>query len=62
MENAGFRIDSGEISQVPTSAVKIDDKDARKTLALLNALEEHEDVQNVFSNFEISEELIEQLV
>lgn len=62
LEQAGFNIQSGEISYIPKSNIKIEEQDARKTLSFMNALEDHDDVQNVFSNFEISEELMEQLV
>ena len=62
LEEAGFKIESSQISHVPTSSVKVDDQEARKVLSLMNALEEHDDVQNVFANFEIPTELIEQLV
>lgn len=61
LEEAGFKIESSEISHVPTSSVKLDDKEGRKVLALMDDLEEHDDVQNVFANFEIPTELIEQL-
>ncbi len=61
LEQADFNIESGEISYIPKSSVKIEDKDALKTISFMNALEDHEDVQNVFSNFEISEELMEQI-
>ncbi len=62
LEKKGFRINNGDISYVPGSTVKINDKDAQKVLAFMNALEEHDDVQNVFANFEMSEGLIEQPV
>ena len=61
LEESSFKIENSEISYVPTSSVKLDDKEGRKVLALMDALEEHDDVQNAFANFEISTELIEQL-
>ncbi len=60
LEEAGFKIESSQISYVPTSSVKVDDQEARKVLSLMNALEEHDDVQNVFANFEIPTEMLEQ--
>jgi YebC/PmpR family DNA-binding regulatory protein len=61
LEKEGFNIQSGEISHVPKSSVKLEEDDARKTISFMNTMEDHEDVQNLFSNFEISEELMEQL-
>ena len=60
LEESSFDVQSSEISYVPTSSVNVGDKEARKVLTLMNALEEHDDVQNVFANFEIPTELIEQ--
>ena len=47
---------SAEITMLPTTKVKVTGNDARNLLALMEALEEQEDVQNVYSNFDISEE------
>ncbi len=44
---------------IPKSTVKIDEKDAMKLLKLLESLEEHDDVQEVFSNFEIDDDIID---
>jgi YebC/PmpR family DNA-binding regulatory protein len=60
LEGAGFTVESGDISQIPSSSIKVDDANAGKILSLMNQLEEHDDVQNLYANFEISEELIEQ--
>ena len=40
---------------VPQNTVKVTGKEAEQTLKLMEALEEHDDVQNVFSNFDIDE-------
>ncbi len=47
---------SAEITMIPTSTVKVQGGDVKMVLALMEALEEHEDVQNVYANFDISEE------
>jgi transcriptional/translational regulatory protein YebC/TACO1 len=40
---------------VPQNTVKVTGKDAEQLLKLMEALEEHDDVQNVYSNFDIEE-------
>lgn len=60
IEEAGFVVASSEISHIPTTTVAVDEKGAGKVLSLMNALEEHDDVQNIFANFEIDEKLLEQ--
>jgi YebC/PmpR family DNA-binding regulatory protein len=51
---------SAEITSVPNSTIKITDKaTANSILGLMDALEEHEDVQHVYANFDIPDELLE---
>jgi transcriptional/translational regulatory protein YebC/TACO1 len=53
-------IQSAESTMLPTTTIKITDKNTANTiLTLMDSLEEHEDVQNVYSNFDIPDELIE---
>lgn len=56
VEAAGIPIESAEVTMVPMSTVMCTGEDARRVLALLDALEEHDDVQKVYSNFEVPEE------
>jgi YebC/PmpR family DNA-binding regulatory protein len=51
-------IASAEVTMIPSSTVKVEGNDARNILGLLEALEEHEDIQNVHANFDISDEEI----
>jgi YebC/PmpR family DNA-binding regulatory protein len=53
---AGIEIESAEVTMVPTTTVMCTGDDARRVLALLEALEDHDDVQKVHSNLEIPEE------
>jgi YebC/PmpR family DNA-binding regulatory protein len=63
LEAAGFAIESAEISMVPKSTVGIADEGAaRKVLRLVEGLEEADDVQDVYANFDISETLLEAVV
>ena len=58
----GIEIASAAVTLLPENYVEVSDKDqALKILKLMDALEEHEDVQNVFSNFDIPDEIAEQL-
>lgn len=51
---------SAEVTMIPSTLIKITDKStANAILGLMEGLEEHEDVQNVYSNFDIPDELIE---
>ena len=54
-------INLAEITELPTNEVPVSAEVARKVLGLLNALEEHDDIQNVYSNCDIPEELLKEL-
>lgn len=54
LEQAGIKTDSSELAMVPTSTVEVaSESEARKVLRLIEALDDHDDVQNVYSNFDI---------
>ena len=56
VEEAGFPVESASLAMVPKTTVTVDDEaDARKVLRLIEALEENEDVQEVYANFDIPE-------
>ena len=55
LEAAGIPIGAAEISMVPQNYVKLEGKSAQTMVKLMEALEEHEDVQNVWANFDIDE-------
>jgi transcriptional/translational regulatory protein YebC/TACO1 len=57
--SSGAKIISAEISMIPNTYVKLQGEEAQKMLALTNALEEHEDVVQVYANFDISDEEIQ---
>lgn len=51
--------ESAELTQLPSSVVRIDDAaQAKQLLALLDSLEDHEDVQHVYANFDIPDEIL----
>ncbi len=53
-------IERAELAMIPTSTVDVPDGEAKKLLGLLEDLDDHDDVQNVYANFEVSEEALEQ--
>ena len=61
IEKSGFEIVSAEITMLPKSTVTLNGKDAEKMLKLMDALEDNDDVQKVFANFDIPEEIMEDL-
>ena len=57
LEDAGIQIDTAEVTQLPSIAVALTEETARQVLRLVDALEDLDDVQSVFGNFEISDEV-----
>lgn len=49
-----------EVTMIPTMTVKVTGDHAKQVLAMVDALEEYEDVQNVYANFDIPDEILEQ--
>ena len=56
-----IKLESAEITMVPKSTIKVVGDDAKQVLALVDALEEHEDVQNVYANFDIPDDILKTL-
>jgi YebC/PmpR family DNA-binding regulatory protein len=54
-------VKSAEVTYVPKSSVEVSKKDAEKVLRLINFLEEHDDIQNVYSNADISDEILQEI-
>ena len=52
----GIETASAEVTMVPDNTVRIEGKDAEKMMSLVDALEEHDDVQNIYANYEMDEE------
>jgi YebC/PmpR family DNA-binding regulatory protein len=61
LQSNGIKWEMAEITMVPSSTVKLDANIAKQFLALTDALEEHDDVQNVYDNSEIPDEIMEQI-
>ncbi len=61
LDKAGAEILNAELTQIPQNTVSLGERDAAKLLKLVDALEDQDDVQNVYANFDISEEVMEKL-
>jgi transcriptional/translational regulatory protein YebC/TACO1 len=55
LESSKIPTSAAEVSMVPQNYVKLEGKSAQTMLKLMEALEDHEDIQNVWSNFDIDE-------
>ncbi|MEU8360543.1 YebC/PmpR family DNA-binding transcriptional regulator [Nonomuraea sp. NPDC048882] len=58
LQDAGIDYDSAESSFLPTMSVPLDEEGAKKVFRLIDALEDSDDVQNVFANFDVSDEVL----
>ncbi len=61
IEAEGIDMASAELSKIPENTVEISEKDAAKVIRLMDALENQDDVQNIYANFDIPEEILEAL-
>lgn len=62
IEEAGFKVESGDLAMVAQNLVSVDDKGAaKKILDLIDALEDLDDVQDVYGNFDIPDEVLAEL-
>lgn len=61
IENAGIPVSMAEVTMLPQNYIDLDDKSAEQVLRLIEALEDHEDVQNVYSNFNLRDEVLEKI-
>jgi YebC/PmpR family DNA-binding regulatory protein len=58
LQSAGIDYESADASFVPSVNVEVDEDAARKVFKLIDALEDCDDVQNVYSNFDVSDEIM----
>jgi YebC/PmpR family DNA-binding regulatory protein len=62
LEKAGYAIDKADTDMIPKTSVPVEDADkARKILKLMDLIEDQDDVQNVYANFDIPDEMINAL-
>lgn len=60
-EQRGIDISSADLAMIPNNEIKLEKKNAKKTLKLMDELEDHDDVQEVYANFDIPDEIMENL-
>jgi len=60
IQEAEIEMALAEVSMIPQTTVKLDGKEALQLLKLMESLEENDDVQNVYANFDIPDDIIEQ--
>jgi len=61
IEAKGIKPQDAEVTMIPSSTIKVVGGEAKQVLALVEVLEEHDDVQQVYANFDIPDEILEQV-
>lgn len=61
IEAKGIKVQTAEQTMIPSSLIKVTGGDAKQLLGLIDALEEHDDVEQVYANFDIPDEILDQL-
>ncbi|MGQ9494749.1 MAG: YebC/PmpR family DNA-binding transcriptional regulator [Thermoanaerobaculaceae bacterium] len=59
LEQAGFTVEEAKLEMVPSTQVRLEDKKAEQMVRLMEAFEDHDDVQNVWANFDIDAKYLE---
>ncbi|HHM01488.1 MAG TPA: YebC/PmpR family DNA-binding transcriptional regulator, partial [Caldithrix abyssi] len=58
----GVTIESAELTRIPQNTVSLAGKEAEQLMKMMNILDEHDDVQNVFANFDIEDAEMERIL
>ena len=58
LEGAGVAVESAEVTMPPKTPIEVDENVARQNLRLIEALEDHDDVQRVTANFDLPAEVL----
>jgi YebC/PmpR family DNA-binding regulatory protein len=61
LQDEGIKIESAEISWIPSTSIDLDEAKGRKIISLMEKLENHDDVQNVYANFSLPKDLLAEL-
>ena len=61
LETAGVEMLSAELAMIPQNTIAVDADTGRKLLRLMDALDDNDDVQNVYANFDLPDELMEEM-
>ena len=58
LDDNSIKTESAELTLIPKSTVKVAGEEAKKVIDLVDALEDHEDVQNVYANFDVPDDIL----
>ncbi len=61
LEGSGVEVESSELTMEPSSVVEVDESHAGQLMRLMDALDDHDDVEAVHANFEIPEAVLERV-
>jgi len=61
LQAKGIKMQDAEVTMIPSTSIKVTGGDAKQVLALVEALEDHDDVQQVYANFDIPDEILEEM-
>lgn len=61
LQAKGIKWEMADLTMIPSNTVKVGGQEAKQLMALMEALEEHDDVQKVYANFDIPDEILEEL-
>jgi YebC/PmpR family DNA-binding regulatory protein len=61
LQGEGITIESAEISWIPSTSIDLDETKGRNIISLMEKLENHDDVQNVYANFSLPKDLLAEL-
>jgi transcriptional/translational regulatory protein YebC/TACO1 len=59
LESRGLTIEQAKVDMIPTTQIRLEDKRADQMIRLMDAFEDHDDVQNVWANFDIDERILQ---
>ena len=60
LEEAGIKVESSDLTMIASTSIELEDEaSARQVLRVVDALEDHDDVQGVYANFDIPENILE---
>lgn len=62
LEKQGFQLDNAEVTMIPQTTTELDEEEAQKMLKLIDMLEDNDDVQDVYHNFDLTDEQLEKLL
>ena len=60
--SGGVEVESADVTQLPSNTVPVEEREAKKLLRLIDALEDLDDVQAVFSNYDIDDAVMESVL